>query len=135
VWQDELQSFSWNFPLNPMNRQTPLRVSSVITPGMEDTPLWREGFASSVLSTWEKRQGEIWVSKRLLSSRPQADWNWVEGADPRVHWVELPDYFHQYDYAAEVGGEDGFVLLSHSARNTRLLTALVNQKPSEAARK
>ena len=135
VWQDELQSFSWNFPLNPINRRTPLRVSSVITPGMEDTPLWREGFASSALSTWEKRQGEIWVSKRLLSSRPQADWNWVEGADPRVHWVELPDYFHQYDYAAEVGGEDGFVLLSHSARNTRLLAALANRKPGEAARK
>ena len=126
LWQDELQSFCWNFPLNPINRQTPLRVGSVITPGMKDTPLWREGFASWVLSTWEKSEGEIWLSKRVLSPRPQADSSWVEGADPRVHWVDLPNFFRQYEYAAEVGGEDGFVLLSHSAKNARLLTALVN---------
>src|SRR2546430_11460043 len=64
-----------------------------------------------------------------LSSRPRAEWNWVEGADERIKWADLPAFFSQFDAGPTVGGEDGFLLLPHSSKNQKIINDLVTHSP------
>ncbi len=68
--------------------------------------------------------GDVWFSKRLLSERPRAEWNWVEGDDRRVAWVDLPAFFSQFEMGESVGGDNGFVLLQPTQRNRDYLVAV-----------
>jgi hypothetical protein len=83
-------------------------------------PVWRESFAAKAQSVWSAG-GDFWISKRLLAPRPKAEWNWVEGDDPRITWRDIYEYFSRFDYGQGVGGDDGFVLLTRSPKNNRLL--------------
>jgi hypothetical protein len=132
TWQDELVNFSRSFPFNPINRAGRLRIASLVTPGTTLVSEWRQNFATQTIRMWGLG-GEMWVSKRVLSPRPQVDWNWVEGDDRRVSWTDFYNFFSQVEFGDSVGGSDGFVLLPPTVRNRQLLEAQLS-KPSRTAK-
>jgi len=117
-FQDEAYSFTRDFPFNPINRGGKLKVSGLIEVGTKAAPLWRQEFAFRAGEAWTQG-GDVWVTRRVLSPRPQAGWNWVEGDDKRVSWTDFPSLFSQLDLGESVGGDDGFVMVVPSAK-TRL---------------
>jgi hypothetical protein len=127
--RDELVNFNRSYPLNPINldRDHPLRVVSVIVPGSAKGWWWRQGFASGVLKAW-KGDGDVWMSKRVLSPRPQSEWGWVESDDPRVSWTDVYKFFSRLEMGHSLAGEDGFVLLMPSPQNEELLRKLAEEK-------
>jgi hypothetical protein len=120
--RDELVNFNRSFPLHPVNldREHQLRVGSVIAPGAENMSRWRKDFASSVLTAWQNN-GDVWISRRVLSPQPQPEWGWVESDDPRVSWTDVYTFFSQLEVGESLGGEDGFMLLSPSPQNVKIL--------------
>lgn len=120
--RDELVNFNRSFPLHPINldQEHRFRVGSVIVPGAENMSHWRKDFASGVLRAWQNG-GDVWISRRVLSSRPQPDWGWVESDDPRVSWTDVYTFFSQLEMGESLGGEDGFVLILPSPHNEKLL--------------
>ncbi len=123
TYQDELITFSRTYPFDPINRSGRFHIDALISPGTSWNLRWREDFASRSLSTWSG-SGEVWISKRVLSAHPRAEWNWAEGADRRVSWSDLYRLFSRLELTDDVGGPDGFVRLSHSSGNERILGAL-----------
>ncbi len=120
---DELLKFNRNFPFEPLNRTRKFNLYLLVRPNTVQVSNWREGFAVTVLATWQG-QGDVWISKRLLSDRPKAEWNWVEGDDARLSWMDINRVFSKLETTATVGGEDGFSLLSRSVTNQDLLKSL-----------
>ena len=120
--RDDLVNFNRSFPLHPINldREHPLRVGSIITPGAENVSRWRKEFASAALTAW-KNGAEVWLSRRVLSPRPHSEWGWVESDDPRVSWTDVYTFFSQFEMGQSLGGEDGFVLLLRSSKNEQIL--------------
>jgi hypothetical protein len=118
--QDNLAQFRQNFPLDPINRDVKWRSYDVLEINTARLSTWRSDFAERALATWQIG-GEVWLPKRVFSSRPNPDWNWVEGDDPRVKWTDLPSFFSRLETGKEVGGEDGFVLVQNSPRNKQIL--------------
>jgi hypothetical protein len=121
--QDELAEVLGRLPFDSVNRPAPLPVYHVIVPGNISVKMWRENFAIKTLTIW-RASGDVWISTRLLSQRPQPSWNWVEGDDPRIRWRDLPDFFTQIDTDARSGGPDGFLRLAESPANLALLNRL-----------
>ncbi len=118
--QDELYSFSYDFPLNPVNRAGLLTTYEVVLPGTIQVPYWRQLFAVRTFSAWSAG-GDVWVSKRVLSPRPRSEWIWIEGDDPRVSWADVYGFFSRLKMGRSVGGDDGFVLLLSSPTNRKFL--------------
>jgi hypothetical protein len=125
-WQDELVNFNRSFPFNTVNRNDKIKVYAIISPGEANVPQWRENFWIKAQMIWSDK-GDIWLSKRLLSPRPRAEWNWVEGDDPRVSWGDLYLLFSQLQTGQAVGNDDGFVLLLPSAENRSSLSRLADE--------
>jgi len=121
--QDELANFSRNYVFNPVNLKDQLRIYSLLSLNTAQVTRWRETFAVQTLSVW-KDGGDVWVTKRVKSPIPRSDWNWVEGDDPRVSWTDVHKFFESLEMGETVGGEDGFVLVSRSSENERLLSVL-----------
>ena len=117
---DEFFNFARSFPFAPLNRRGSLHVHAVIEAGHRDLPLWRATFGRIALAAWEKH-GNVWVSRRVLSPLPKAEWNWVEHDDPRVSWTDLSPFFSRLQYEQCVGGNDGFCLLAPSPANREVL--------------
>lgn len=124
-WHDDLINFSRSFPFHPVNSQQNLRLGALVTPGTTQAALWREGFAASALEVWNAG-GDVWVSRRVLSERPAAEWNWVEGDEPSVSWPDFNRFFSQLKMGQTTGGEDGFVLLVRDEENAALLRPLAS---------
>ncbi len=97
-----------------------LEVDLLITLGDGSAPKWRETFAKAVHRVWSQG-GSVWISTRVFSSRPQADWDWVEGDAEKVSWSDLHSFFAPFEYGPTAGGQDGFALLAHGPRNEQLL--------------
>ena len=121
--QDELTSFYYNYPFNPLNRHGDVTVYNVLEPGAARILTWREDFAAKVGVTW-RNDGDLWISKRFFASRPRPEWNWTEGDDRRVSWPMLPAFFSQFEVADSLGGEDGFVLLARTPANEKRIMEL-----------
>ena len=85
---------------------------------------WRKEFADRTLNAWHDGL-DVWVSERVLAARPSADWLWVEGDDPRVHWADFPGFFGrlQHDPIAASGG-DGFFRVSATPANSAILQSI-----------
>lgn len=126
-WQDQLVNFDRSFPLHPINRHSAVSIGALVTPGTNNISQWREDFASQALATWDKG-GELWVSKRVMSDRPLADWNWVEGDDRRVSWTDFYEFFRGVDLGEQSANPDGFVLIDPSSKNKSFFAALLRQK-------
>lgn len=118
--RDELFLFGQDFPFHPLNRDGGLALAYVVDIGHYYAPQWRSLFATRVGAVWDEG-GEVWVTTRVLASRPQPGWDWVEGEDPRVSWHDLHAFFAALEWGERVGGEDGFVHLRRSRASEELL--------------
>jgi len=114
--QDDLFSFQTASPFHPLAATSDYRFYSVIVPNTPHVDSWREEFAAQAIAVWDGG-GDIWISKRLLNSSPKAEWNWVEGADPRVSWRDINSFFAQMQTGEGAGNDDGFLLLLQSQQN------------------
>jgi hypothetical protein len=121
VGTDELENFVRDFPFNPVNHHNALRVHSFLPLGMPQLPAWREDVARRAFAAWDAG-GEVFVSRRMFAARPRAEWGWVEGADTRVRWAEVYEFFAQLEIGRTLGGdEDGFALLPRTPGNEKFL--------------
>lgn len=133
LWQDDVTSFYWNYPFNPINRSGILSqprgdvpvVFDIVDRNSPNAPRWRQIFAADALAVWS-RGGDMWVSKEAFSPRP--DSAWVEGDDPTVPWPDVPGFFTTLDTSRSVGGENGFLLLAPSSHNRQILTQLAAEE-------
>jgi hypothetical protein len=121
--QDELENFTRTYPLDSMIRTHLVRTYPVLNPATAQTLHWRTDLCRVVVTTWNSG-ADVWISKRISATQPQADWKWVEGQDPRVSWADLRSVFAQFDYGTSVGDSDGFILLLPTQRNKNLLDSL-----------
>ena len=130
--QDEVWAFSWTFPFNPLNRSGNLNTYHITEIGTSKMLQWREDFAEESLSVWE-RGGDVWLSERVFSPSPERSWNWVEGADSRVSWTEINQFFSLMEVSEVVGSRDGFVRVLPSAQNRALFGRLARRDTTKAA--
>jgi hypothetical protein len=121
---DELISFARSFPWASLNRHDLLHVRAVLEPNGSDVPRWKAKFGELVLAAWAKN-GNVWVSQRLLSALPRADWNWTEHDDRRIGWRDLTPFFLRLQYQECIGESDGFCLLAPSVSNRELLSSVM----------
>ena len=124
--QDDLVNFQASFPFEPVNRHNTYHVYPLVVLNSDQAARWREEFAENTLKAWEKG-GDAWLSSRLLSAKPQAHWNWVEGDDPRVKWDDVYKFFSQLHTGEVAGGPDGFVLLEKSDANVQFLNTMFKE--------
>jgi hypothetical protein len=122
---DELISFARSFPWASLNRHNLLHVRAVLEPNGSDVPKWKSKFGEFALAAWAK-DGNVWVSQRLLSVLPRAEWNWAEHDDRRIGWRDLPPFFRSLQYQECIGENDGFCLLAPSFSNRELLSSVRN---------
>ncbi|HXD33615.1 MAG TPA: hypothetical protein VN643_21005 [Pyrinomonadaceae bacterium] len=120
-WQDDLINFNRSFPLNPVNRNSNLKLGALISPGEPEVARWRQEFATRTQSVWANG-GDVWISRRLFVERPRPEWNWVEGDDQRVSWTDLYRYASQLELGQAIGGDDGFVMIVNGERNRKVLS-------------
>jgi hypothetical protein len=121
---DEL-SFLWvSAPFNQANRNFNAQILGIYQP-MMGTAFWKRDFANRVLRVWNQG-GQVWVTTRVWSEQPQAEWNWVEGDDPNIMWNSMAQFFRGLDRDASTRRGDGFSLLSRSLNNEKLFTGFVD---------
>ena len=60
-------------PFHPVNRRRPVMFHYAIEPGTKQAMVWHRDVAKRILTTWEK-QGQFWISKRLISETPAPSW-------------------------------------------------------------
>ena len=125
-FQDELYNFGRDFPFDPIVRAHTLQVTSVVEVSGKDAPRWRQAFAADAQSIWS-RGGDVWITRRVLSSKPKAEWNWVEGDDRRLSWTDFYQFFSQLEVGDPAGGDDGFVLVVPSERTRQTLNQFNSQ--------
>jgi hypothetical protein len=121
VGKDELENFVRDFPFNPVNHHNDLRVYSFLPLGMPQLASWREDVARRTFKAW-REGGDVFVSRRMFAERPRPEWEWVEGADARVRWAEVYEFFAQLETGHAFGGEDGFLLLPRTPTNEQFLS-------------
>jgi hypothetical protein len=123
---DEVWAFAGTFPFNPINASRRLGAYHIIEPGTNQALQWRELFARAALNAWNQG-ADVWISRRVLADRPLRSWKWVEGDDPVVSWKDVPQYFSQFDIDRTVGGQDGFLRVARTDKNTACLTQIAER--------
>jgi hypothetical protein len=126
TFQDDFVNFNRSFPFHQVNRHS-FNPYAIVAVGTTQAPVWRQDFAAKVEETWNN-SGDVWISRRVLSQRPRADWNWVEGDDKSVSWTDVFNFFSQLEFGQSVGGDDGFVLLAPSDLNRAILRELASER-------
>jgi 4-amino-4-deoxy-L-arabinose transferase-like glycosyltransferase len=130
-WNDPLMQFERNNPQDPLVRRG-LTLYPLISPGGPDSPRWREHFAARAARYLANSQ-PVYVSRRLLASKPRPEWGWVEGDDPSVQWRDFGAFFARLDLdSTAVQSTEEFLLLPPTSRNKAELDSLV--APSAAGR-
>jgi hypothetical protein len=122
TYRDDAYRYAVSFPFEAVNRKLVLPVYAVVEPGTARVPTWKRDFAERALNTMVQGQS-VWISKRLLAERPDPAWNWTEGDDRRISWIDLYPFFRSLSFSAETGGPDGFIKLDDSERNKDVLIA------------
>jgi hypothetical protein len=127
--QDELVSFNRNCFFNSTNQKIGLITRPVVLLNTNQVDTWPTDFAEELTLAWNAG-GEVWLSKRLFSEVPSKQWNWVEGADPRLRWRDLYSFFSRLEIGEGIGEQDGFVRLLPTETNKRVLSAnlLANER-------
>jgi hypothetical protein len=130
---DDLYALPNANPLDKSLISSSFRVTDAVVIASRTILRWRAAFAERAQEQWAQNR-EMWISERLLASRPEARWLWVEGDDPRIRWRELPAAFGQLetDLRVEAGG-DGFLRVAQSAANRDQLAkwaAATEEKPA-----
>ncbi len=97
--------------------------TDVIEIGSVRAGSWRREFSRHARKAWEEGM-EVWISERVWAERPAPEWQWVEGDDPAVRWVDLPVFFATLETdQAVLTGRDGFRRLKRSEGNQARLAA------------
>jgi hypothetical protein len=110
---------------DPLYLRSPgLEVRPLLPLGHAGAPRWRNTFAQDVRRVWD-RGGTAWISARVLSPRPRAEWNWVEGDEKSVRWSDLPSFFEAFELGRTAGDDDGFVALAPTPHNGQLVRPLL----------
>lgn len=126
-WQDQLVNFHRSFPLHPLNRSGNMNVGALVTPGTDSVAQWREDFAKYALATWDQG-GDLWISRRVLSSHPRPEWNWVEGDDQRLSWTHFYEFFRALEIEEYSLDADGFALMLPSTANKKVFAELLHKQ-------
>lgn len=121
VGKDKLEDFIRDVPFNPVNYHNDLRIHSFLPLGFPQLTAWRQDVARRTLAAWQSG-GSVFVSRRMFAERPRPEWEWVEGADARLSWKQIYEFFSQLETGQAFGGEDGFVLLARTPKNEQFLT-------------
>jgi hypothetical protein len=108
-FQDLLFQFNRNYPLHPRNLGG-LEVFDVFAPGVVSSSEWRSRVDKRIASEWDSG-GSVYVSSRLLARKPAAEWDWIEGDDPRVTWFALHEHLARLEYEGTVRSGEEFRLL------------------------
>jgi len=124
--QDDLVNYHASFPFEPVNLNKTYRVYALVWLNVDQAGRWQQEFANHALKAWAEN-GDVWLSTRLFSPKPEASWNWVEGDDPRLRWNDLPTFFAKLQTCGATTGGDGFVRLSQSEANIGFLKSQTNQ--------
>ena len=114
-------------PLHSSVREEELPTYILLIPGTSGILTWRQDFAAAGLAVWGQG-ADVWISNRLLDTRPAADTFWVEGDDRRVSWHDVHDFFSQLEIGGSAGELDGFKIISPSPRNRMLLQTMVRER-------
>lgn len=126
TFNDDLYRLPALYPLNGSLNHSRFSVLDAVTLAGARTALWSGDVAQRTLEQWA-RHLEVWVSERCLASRPEDDWQWVEGDDPRVHWRDIPAVFTTLEYDSSVpDAGDGFRRLAETQGNKERLTRQLN---------
>ena len=120
-FQDDISVFFSRFPFNRI-RPEDASYYYIADQSTGDPRDWRNRFADRVFLIWS-RQGDVWVSKRLIAERPASEWGWAEGDDPNLRWREIPAFFRQFVFDRDIGGHDGFSRLARTPSNEKSLKA------------
>ena len=128
-YADDIFRFQSVKPFDPLNR-LPYNSFPAMVPGTLNGLRFREEFAQAALHTWQKN-GDVWISKRLLAPYPLPSWGWVEGDSPGIKWNQLRDFYRQFQTDASTAGIDRFVRITPNEANRRLLIASVSSSDNK----
>jgi hypothetical protein len=123
-FRDDVSRFRWQLPFHPINRSRPTVFHYAIVPGAADGRRWRRGAAERLQNMWDQ-QGQLWISKRLISDTPDPAWRWAEADDPNLKWKQRSAFFNQFERGSETGGNDGFFVVPPSERNRAIVAGLL----------
>lgn len=126
-FSDSLVAFNRGYPFHPLNNQGQSRFSVLTTPGTAQTAHWREEFAVRTLNAWANGRS-VWVTGRAFAARPEPEWNWAEGDDPKVTWTNFPEFLNAVE-TDQVSDSDAFVLVLQTASNQALMTRYAAEYP------
>lgn len=111
-------------PTDPLVLTKGFHPVGLVETGTENVLRWKHILRDSACASWA-RGGDVWVRTRVLARTPRAQWDWVEGADPRIRWHELPEAFAVLDLGAPIAPDsESFALLRQTPRNRMLLDSL-----------
>jgi hypothetical protein len=127
--QDSLAEFCHEFPLDRLNSEYQWQYYDVLEINAARLSMWRQDLAIRILWSWH-HGGTVWMPIRFLHDRPNRNWNWVEGDDPRVRWSDLPAFFSQFNVGSLTGGQDGFVSLPDDPVNQGILVNVAKGTPT-----
>jgi hypothetical protein len=130
--QDQIEDVLNRSAFEPINKPAPFPLYDAVEPATSRILTWREQFAAVAWKVWNQG-GEVWVSKRAWSARPEPAWNWVEGDNDKIHWSEIPKFFSALQTDAEEGGADGFLRLEPDGGNRTILSPLASAYPKPAS--
>jgi hypothetical protein len=119
-FKDPLSTYFQRSPFDPDNQANALPLWHVIEVANNGVTKWRSGSSCRVLQAWNAG-GEAWLSKRLVSPRPQPDWQWSENDVGSIHWVDLYGFFSHLDTDAGAGNGDGFFRIARDPKNEAIL--------------
>jgi hypothetical protein len=118
--QDDLVQVPNMYPLQPVLGDRDVRLFVLVELAAPQVERWQRVFARRVRTAWDAGN-HVWVSKRLLAQRPEPEWEWIEGTDPRISWRGLVEFVAAFDVADIVGAPDGFVILKRTPANEALV--------------
>lgn len=123
--QDQIVDTLNRSAFESINRPRQFPLYDAVEPATSRILTWREEFAAHVFRVWEQG-GEVWISKRAWSERPEPAWNWVEGDNDRIHWSAIPRFFSVLRTDGDEGGPDGFLRLAPDTGNRAVLSPLAS---------
>ncbi len=117
---DEVAWLRRNFPLDPLGHRLPME--GVLGPNGDRPDRWRAWVQERILQIWESG-GDVWITRRLLSPTPRAEWLWVEDQRAELRWAHLHGFFRALD-ADAAGGSEGYVRILPTAANRERITRI-----------
>ena len=109
---DEVAKLRRNYPLNPLGHRLPM--CAVLEAGTTKKAEWQALLQKRMRETWNQG-GDVWVTCRVFSPKPRAEWFWVENQNAELRWVHVYQFFQDFQTVETIGGEDGYVRLAAPA--------------------